>query len=403
MAAGLTDEFAFRFDFLADGFAVSNLRLADRCVNAEFAFHTVNDDVQVKFAHAGDDGLIGFRIGVNAERRIFFSQTLQCNTHLFLVSLGLRFNGYGNNRIREYHLFQNDRSIFIAERIACGDILEAYRSSDVAGVGNVDFLAVICVHLENAAYTFLLAFGGIQNVSTLVHFAGIYAEICELAHKGVSHDLECKSGKRSLVVRRAFQFFFRLRVRAFDSRYIQRGREVIQNSVKQHLNALVLVCGAAKYREYLAGNGLLAESGFDFLNGEFFAAEVFFHESVVCFSSRFTDHFAVFFHFVFHIVRNFRDFDFLALVIFVNLYFSGQKIDDADESAFLADRQLHSHRISMQAVFHRLYGMQEIRAYRIHFVDECDTRYMIGAGLSPDRFRLGLYTIFCAEYSYGAV
>lgn len=48
--------------------------------------------------------------------------------------------------------------VFIAEGIPCGNILKPYRSGDITGVGAFDFLAVVRMHLEDTAYTFLLSF-----------------------------------------------------------------------------------------------------------------------------------------------------------------------------------------------------------------------------------------------------
>lgn len=48
--------------------------------------------------------------------------------------------------------------VFIAEGIPCGNILKPYRSGDITGVGTFDFLAVVRMHLEDTAYTFLLSF-----------------------------------------------------------------------------------------------------------------------------------------------------------------------------------------------------------------------------------------------------
>ena len=73
--AGLTHKLAFRFDTLANGFAVSNLRFAHAAVDFELAQHAVNDDFQVQLAHAGNNGLACFRVGVGPESRIFFRQT----------------------------------------------------------------------------------------------------------------------------------------------------------------------------------------------------------------------------------------------------------------------------------------------------------------------------------------
>ena len=49
--------------FLANGLAVSNLGSADVCLDLELAEQTVDDDLQMELAHAGDDGLAGLFIG----------------------------------------------------------------------------------------------------------------------------------------------------------------------------------------------------------------------------------------------------------------------------------------------------------------------------------------------------
>jgi len=98
-AAGLLDELAFHFHRLLDGFAVGDLRLADVGLDTELALHAVDDDFQVQLAHPGDDGLPGFLVGVDAERRIFLRQAVECNAHLFLVGLGLGFHRLGNDRL----------------------------------------------------------------------------------------------------------------------------------------------------------------------------------------------------------------------------------------------------------------------------------------------------------------
>lgn len=105
MTAGLTNEFAFRFNRFADGFTISNLRFAYGAVYIEFATHTVDDDVQMKFAHTGNDGLVisgsvcTLKVGSSS------ASLWRGIAHLFLVSFGLRFNSNGNNGIREFHLF----------------------------------------------------------------------------------------------------------------------------------------------------------------------------------------------------------------------------------------------------------------------------------------------------------
>ena len=88
--ARLLDELAFDLVAgLADGLAVGHLRLAHGRLHAELALHPVHQDLQVQFAHAGDDRLPRLFIGAHAERRIFLCQPAQRDAHLFLVGLGL--------------------------------------------------------------------------------------------------------------------------------------------------------------------------------------------------------------------------------------------------------------------------------------------------------------------------
>src|SRR3989339_108223 len=85
-AAGLADIFAFNFNFLFDGFAVGDLRPAYIRLHIEFAFHAVNDDIQVKLAHSADDSLRSFFVGPDSECRIFFREAAESHAHLLFVS-----------------------------------------------------------------------------------------------------------------------------------------------------------------------------------------------------------------------------------------------------------------------------------------------------------------------------
>lgn len=83
--------------------------------------------------------------------------------------------------------------VFIAEGIPCGNILKPYRSGDITGVGTFDFLAVVRMHLEDTAYTFLLSFCGIQDVSSLLHDPGVYTEECQLPTNGSAMILNARA------------------------------------------------------------------------------------------------------------------------------------------------------------------------------------------------------------------
>src|SRR5690606_7749575 len=72
------------FNSFTEGFTISHLRSTNIGFHFEFALHAINQNVEVKLAHALDDRLTGFVVGGYLERGIFRSQTVQSNAHLFL-------------------------------------------------------------------------------------------------------------------------------------------------------------------------------------------------------------------------------------------------------------------------------------------------------------------------------
>ena len=74
----------------------------------------INDDLQVKLAHARDNGLTGLLIGMHPEGRVFLSQTLQANRHLLLVGLGLRLDSDRHRWLNEANPFKLDGVSLVA-------------------------------------------------------------------------------------------------------------------------------------------------------------------------------------------------------------------------------------------------------------------------------------------------
>src|SRR5690606_8278685 len=100
----LEDLFALSRD--GDRFAVRNLRLTDIRLDAELPLHAVDDDLEVKLAHSGDDRLSGFVVGRNLERGVFLSEAVERDAHLVLVGTRFRLDGHTNDRIRKLHRFE---------------------------------------------------------------------------------------------------------------------------------------------------------------------------------------------------------------------------------------------------------------------------------------------------------
>ena len=136
---------------LRDRLAIGHLRLADARLHLELAPHAVDDDVEMQLAHAGDDRLAGFLVGLHAERRILGGEPAERDAHLLLVGLGVRLDGDLDDRLGELHALQDDRLQRIAERVAGRRVLQAHHRDDVAGEGFLDLFAVVGMHQQHAA------------------------------------------------------------------------------------------------------------------------------------------------------------------------------------------------------------------------------------------------------------
>ena len=92
--------------------------------------------------------------------------------------------------------------ILIAQSITSGGVLQTNNSSDITCIAAVDILAVIGVHLQNAAHTLLVVLHGVVDGSTSLNLTGVDTEVCQLTNKRVGSDLEGQSCEGSVVRRR---------------------------------------------------------------------------------------------------------------------------------------------------------------------------------------------------------
>ena len=163
-----------------NGFLIRYLRSTNVCFHLKFTQQTVYNDIQVQLAHTCDNGLTSFLIRISPEGRVFFSQLCQCNTHLFLTSLGLRFDGQLNNWFWEFHGFQDNWVLFITQCITGCSILQTNSSSNIACINSFDILSVVGVHLQNTTHSFLIILCCIQNGRTSIYCTGINGSVAIL-------------------------------------------------------------------------------------------------------------------------------------------------------------------------------------------------------------------------------
>src|SRR5436190_3377538 len=190
-AAGLADEPALDLlHGLADRLAIGDLRATDVRVDVELALEAVDDDLEVQLAHAGDQRLAGLLVAADAERRILLGEPLQPGAQLVLVGLGLRLDGDRDHGIRERHRLEPDRRRVGGEGVAGGRVLEADAGCDLARADRVALLAMVRVHLQDAPDPLRLAGVRVDDAVARLDLAGVDAEVRELAHVRIRHDLE---------------------------------------------------------------------------------------------------------------------------------------------------------------------------------------------------------------------
>ena len=173
-----------------DGFAIGHLRRTDVGFDLEFTLQTVNQNVQVKFAHALHDGLTGFQISFHTEGRVFGGQTGQTLGHFFLVALGLGLNRDFDHRIGEGHGFQNHRILRVTQGVTGGGVFQTRQRDDVACKRFFDLFPVVGVHHHHTTDALFLTFGRVQDRVTLVHGARVDPGEGQRTNEGVVHDFE---------------------------------------------------------------------------------------------------------------------------------------------------------------------------------------------------------------------
>ena len=132
--AGLADEATVALGLAADRLTVGDLRLAHVGRHLELAGHAVHEDVQVQLAHAGDEGLPGLFVGLDAEGGVLLGQALQGHGKLVLVGLRLGLDGDLDDRLGKDHRLEDDRVARVGQRVAGEGVLEPHGGGDVAGV-----------------------------------------------------------------------------------------------------------------------------------------------------------------------------------------------------------------------------------------------------------------------------
>ena len=387
----------------SNGLFVGYLRCAYVCLYLELTEKSVYDDLEVKLAHSGDDGLSGLLGSPCSESRVFFSQLSQRNTHLFLTCLSLRLDSELDNRLREFHGFEYYGELLVAESVTRSGIFQTDSRGDVACVNGLDVFSVVRVHLNYTSDSLVLVLRSVVNAGTCLKNARIYSEEAELSYEGVGSNLERESCKRLFIARRSFNFFAGLGVNALDVGNVDRCRHIVNDSVEQLLYALVFIGSTAGYGNHCVSDGRLSDNSLHLINSDLFVCKELLSNIVIYLSEVLDKVVAIFLSLLHHVLRYIGDVDVSTEVVSVDIRLHFQQVDDALEIFFSADRQLDRNSVSFKSVMKHIKNVVEVSAHNIHLVYINHSGDLVVISLTPNCFGLRLNASLSTENGYGSV
>ena len=152
----------------------------------------------MELAHAGDDGLAGLLVEVRAERGVLAPDGGERLGEPPLVVRAVGLDRHADDRLGEGHAFEDDGGVGVAERVAGVGVLDPDDGDDGARADLFERLAVLGVHLEDAADILLLAVERVEQAAALLEHARVDAHVGQIA-VGVVDDLEDQGGEGGVV------------------------------------------------------------------------------------------------------------------------------------------------------------------------------------------------------------
>ena len=216
---------------------------------------------------------------MHAERGVLVGERAERLAQLVLVGLRLRFDRDRDDGLGEDHLLEDDRVGAVAERVAGGRLLEAETRDDVARVRDLDVLALVRVHAQDAPDALLAILGGVVDLRTLLELARVDPEVRELA-VGVGDDLEREraNGSFSLALRSTGSPFMSMPSVGLMS--IGAGRK---STTASSMGCTPLFLNAEPHSTGTNSNAKRsgADRGLDLVDGQVLAFEVLLHQVIV--------------------------------------------------------------------------------------------------------------------------
>ena len=289
---------------LGDGLSVCHLRHSEGNLHAKLGLHLGNRHIEVLLTETGNNHFVGLVVLLELECRVFFANSLNRAGSLGFVALLHNFNRSGNKRCGHFYAREHIALVGSGEGVACHKGIKLCHRADITGGDAGCIFLFRASHRHNLAESFALLCSGIVAGSLGRDFTGNDLEEGKLADKGVCDGLEDNRCKRTVFVTLNGNLVAVLIGRGF----LCSGscREEVHDTGHEHIDGSGGKTVASIDRISDVIEHCLLEASADFLGGEVFTLEEFFHQLVISGSHCFFECFHQLFILIKLGERNFR-------------------------------------------------------------------------------------------------
>ena len=307
MTAGLLFITTANGRFCLDGFSVRDDGVCQINLNLIFCFQLLHHNIQLLFANAINQRLFGFGVYFHLNRGVFLTNLCQGCGKLILIALALRLDCHAKHGAGQRNLGNDNICILQGKGILCGGVGKLCQCADITGVQLVYLNLLLPAHHEDTTYLFdgILFFiidthGGIQLTCH-------HAEQVQATDIGVGNGFEYIR-REAFVIGGAINNFLPVMegmevCLCFDCR-----KGETNDCVHQELNAIAQCCRTA----HNGCNAMVCDTNLqtviDFLFGQLFIIEEFFHQLFTGFCRYLNQHGAQNLNLILFILRHFAFF-----------------------------------------------------------------------------------------------
>jgi len=379
----------------SDGLAVVDLGETNDNLAVVLTLDTLAVDFKVQFTHTRDDGLTVLLIGVDAEGGIFLDEALESLGELAGILGVLGVDSKRDDGLRNLDRTHGVLKGAVSEggtRVA----INTEESNNLTSTGLVEILHFVGVHAHETGNLDLLAGGDVHDGVTLADGTLIHAEIGELTET-VLFELEGESDERISLGRGDKDLFLVVGVIEGGVRDLGGVGEVVDDTVEERLDTLVLEGRTHEDWDELGLDDLATNSSLDLLDGGLLISEEELGDLLIDVSEVLNHDLALLLSELDEVLGNVLDTDLFTVGTIEVVCLAVDDIDDTLEAVLSTDRDLHGSGVEVEHTTHVVDRLPGVSTHTIELVDESKTRDVITLHLTIDSDGLGLHTSDTAE------